>query len=426
LFQKIKGLCSMFRNSALKIGVQHMKNLRVKRFGQLGASMLAVGFLAFSAQATQTVDPFTAATGGTNMNGTTVPFTSNAVTFFGIYSTTTAAAESGLGVKVKYDSSKVSVAVSEEYEGCRIAAAQVQTPTVPGVGAQAVMGWIDTSIRISGAVGWPNVAEPAASGGLAPCLDPGNINGTPTGTTSGQKLFKVVATRVAGFTTGTTPISIDSDGNFSYAGASAGFAPKSFTIDAAASSGVALASASTSRPQGASTFPIAMTAINAGAGTAAVAGGAGISVESRAPNATAGQPQYTLDMVFAAVPSSSTPSVVSCVVSTGASTSAPCTTNPTFGTVATVGNTVSIPMNGITNQSRVRVSYAGGEVTVGFLVGDVTNNGAVSGTDATQVSLRVGQPVTAANARYDVTGNGGSISGTDATQTSLRVGTKLP
>jgi hypothetical protein len=398
----------MFRNSALQIGVQHMKNLRVKRFAHLptlGASLLVAGLLAFSAQATQTVDPFTAATGGSNMNGTTVPFTGNAVAFFGIYSTTTAAAESGLGVKVKYDSSKVSVVVSEEYDGCRIAAAQVQTPTVPGVGAQAVMGWIDTSIRTSGAVGWPNVAEPAASGGLAPCLDPGSINGTPTGTTSGQKLFKVVATRVAGFTTGTTPINIDSDGNFSYAGGTAGFAPKSFTIDAAASGGGLTLAASnpivSRKTHGAAgVFDIPVDATQA-------IGSASITVEPRAIG-TGHQIVFT----FTSAPAAAGTATVTNAGGTSVGSA----------TTSISGNSVIVSLTAVTDRQRVNVNVSnvggagvfGSTVPVAFLEGDVDSSKQVSGTDVNQVKASVasGGVVNASSFRRDIDFSG-SITGTD-------------
>jgi hypothetical protein len=420
----------MFRNSALQIGVQHMKNLRVKRLARLpalGASMLATGLLAFSAQATQTVDPFTAATGGSNMNGTTVPFTGNAVAFFGIYSTTTAAAESGLGVKVKYDSSKVSVVVSEEYEGCRIAAAQVQNPTTPGVGAQAVMGWIDTSIRTGGAVGWPNVAEPTVSP-QAPCLDPGSINGTPTGTTSGQKLFKVVATRVAGFTSGTTPINIDSDGNFSYAaGASSGFAPKSFTIDAAAAGGGGLTLLATnpivSRKShgaaGAFDIPISATGVLTGAGTAS-----GVTIEPR--QATAANPHRVVFRFASAVASAGT---VTATTQSGGTVTATATVS---------GDDVIVTLGTVTDRSRVQVSLSGAtavaggaaaspSIVVGYLVGDVDGDRTVTGGDAffAQQRLNLTASTLSANRFRADLDSDGTILGGDVFAIQQRVNRQL-
>jgi hypothetical protein len=405
----------MFRNDALKIGVQYMKNLRVKRLAQslaLGASMLATGFFAFSAQATQTVNPFTAATGGTNMNGTTVPFTSNAVTFFGRYSTTTSAAESGLGVKVKYDSTKVTVAVTEEYDGCRIAAAQNQVVATPGLNSQVVMGWIDTSIRTSGAVGWPNVAEPAASGGLAPCLDPGGINGTPAGSATDQKLFKIVATRVGGFTTGTTPISIISDGNFSYAGGSPGFTDKGFTIDAAAAGGSLTLAATpfvSRKTHGAAgTFDLAINPAGAATGTT-------ITVEPR--QAQTGSHQIVVNFNSTVTATEFPAANISAAVSAGGSGSRPATA--TFNgnsMIITVGTTGSPIPNG----SRITVTATGvgaaagvnPTVVVGFLLGDVSGNRTVNSTDVGTVKGQSGVAVTATNYLSDLSANG-TINSTD-------------
>lgn len=230
----------MFRNSTLQIGVQHMKNLRVKRFSQLGSSLLAAGFFAFSAHAAQTVDPRSAPTGGTNFNGTTQTFASNgSFTFYGTYSDASGSPESGLGLKLKYDATKINVALSEEYSKCRIAAAQNQ---VNGATSQWVMGWIDTSVRASGAVGWPDLADTNAGGANPTCLNPVVTppstllnNEFAAGSAAGLKLFKAVVTWVGSPTLGATAlISLDDEGNFSYANASPTFDDKSFTVQAGA------------------------------------------------------------------------------------------------------------------------------------------------------------------------------------------------
>jgi hypothetical protein len=212
------------------------KTSRTAQFGTASlrlatAVSLALGLVS-AANAAQTVEPFAAATGGSSLNGTTVTVPAGSqLVFYGRY--VASASESGLGLKVKYDGTKLTNAtITEEYDGCRIAAAQVQNPTTAT--AQAVMGWIDTSIRAAGAVGWPDQAEPAAPSG---CLDPGNINGTPTGAFSGLKLFKFTATTAAGFTSGTTPVSLESDGNYSYATATPSFANKSFNVGVGAALG---------------------------------------------------------------------------------------------------------------------------------------------------------------------------------------------
>jgi hypothetical protein len=186
---------------------------------------VSVALLAGQALAIQTVDPYTAATGGTNLNGTTVNVPAGGtVTFFARYSA--AASESGLGVKVKFDGTKLTnVVISEEFEGCRIATAQVQGAGLAA--AQSVHGWLDSSIRPNGAVGWPDQAEPATG-----CLDPGSINGVPTGSPAGLKLFKFTANTAAGFTSGTTTVSLESDGNYSYASTTPGYTNKSFSVSA--------------------------------------------------------------------------------------------------------------------------------------------------------------------------------------------------
>ena len=201
----------------------------------------AVSLFAISASvhATQTVDP-TLTAGGSSINGTTqaVPAGST-FTFYGMYTDGNAGPESGLGLKVKYNPAHLTnLTISEEYTKCRIAAAQIQPLTAST--AQAVMGWIDTSVRTAGAVGWPDLADTAAGGATTACLNPGAINtDTAAGTAAapGQKLFKVTATMAAGCTSAaacTSSVLFDSEGNYSYASAPSGFTNKSFTISGAA------------------------------------------------------------------------------------------------------------------------------------------------------------------------------------------------
>jgi hypothetical protein len=211
-----------------------------QRLGACGLAT-ALGLLALSASvhATQTVNP-TLTAGGASINGTTqaVPAGST-FTFYGMYTDDSAGPESGLGLKVKYNPAHLTnLTISEEYTKCRIAAAQVQPLTATT--AQAVMGWVDTSVRASGAVGWPDLADTTAGGANPTCLNPGAINtDTAAGTAAapGQKLFKVTATMAPGCTsagTCTSTVLFDSEGNFSYAPASGfGFANKSFTINGA-------------------------------------------------------------------------------------------------------------------------------------------------------------------------------------------------
>lgn len=217
-----------------------ISRLSQQRLGACGiATALSLLAISASVHATQTVDP-TLTVGGASINLTTqaVPAGST-FTFYGMYTDGTAGAESGLGLKVKYNPAHLTnLIVSEEYTKCRIAAAQVQ-PLTPST-AQAVMGWVDTSIRTAGAVGWPDLADTAGGGATTACLNPGAINTDTTAGTAaapGQKLFKVTATMAAGCTSAaacTSTVLFDSEGNFSYATTPSGFDNKSFTINGAA------------------------------------------------------------------------------------------------------------------------------------------------------------------------------------------------
>ena len=207
------------------------------------AALCVVSLLALngSVHALQTVTP-TAADGTTILSGNVSVPAGSTFTFLGMYTDDSPGAESGLGLKVKYNPAHLTnVVISEEYTKCRIAAAQVQPLTATT--AQAVMGWVDTSVRTSGAVGWPDLADTTAGGANPTCLNPGGINtDTAAGTAAapGQKLFKVTATMAAGCTSPgacTSSVLFDSEGNFSYAPttpAVAGFTNKSFTVVGAA------------------------------------------------------------------------------------------------------------------------------------------------------------------------------------------------
>ena len=207
------------------------------------AALCVVSLLALngSVHALQTVTP-TTVDGITILSGNVSVPAGSTFTFLGMYTDDSPGAESGLGLKVKYNPAHLTnVVISEEYTKCRIAAAQVQPLTATT--AQAVMGWVDTSVRTSGAVGWPDLADTTAGGANPTCLNPGGINtDTAAGTAAapGQKLFKITATMAAGCTSPgacTSTVLFDSEGNFSYAPttpAVAGFTNKSFTIVGAA------------------------------------------------------------------------------------------------------------------------------------------------------------------------------------------------
>jgi hypothetical protein len=221
-----------------------MHYFSVSSKGLASAVAIALGLGASSAMALQQVAPMSAASGGTEYNTTSnkalVP-TNGTLTFFGLYSDDNANPESGLGLKVKYDGTKLTnVQITEEYQKCRIAAAQKQNDAAAN--AQVVMGWIDTSIRTAGAVGWPNTADTAGGVVTSVCLNPGSLNsggdlsGTPAATSGTPlKLFKITAQWAGSPAVGAeTQVDLISDGNYSYSGGTPGFTNKSFIVQAAA------------------------------------------------------------------------------------------------------------------------------------------------------------------------------------------------
>lgn len=390
----------------------------VKAVAMSGAA-IATALFAFSANAVQTVDPFTAASGGTNLHGTTIQKNvSQPVVFYGIYSDNSAGAESGLGLKVLYDATKLTnVTITEEYTKCRIAAAQKQED-VPAT-SQVVMGWIDTAIRplgvvasADGSVGWPDAADLTTGG----CLNPGSINtDTAAASSSALKLFKFSATTAANFT-GSTVVTLDAGQNYSYASASPGFTQKSFTVQFNASiPTIALASTNpfvSRKTHGAAgTFDIPIDPAGALTGTT-------ITVEPR--QAGAGH-----QVVFAFTGAAPT-SVASVTATTQAAASVPIASTTftatemivTLGTVPN-GSRVAIAATGVNGVAGLNPS-----VVVGFLVGDVSGNRVVQGSDVTYVQQRLSAPLTAANFKADVSVNG-QIQGSDVTAVQQRLSTSL-
>lgn len=386
----------------------------------LSGAVAASALFAFSANAVQTVDPFTAPSGGTNLHGTTIQKNvSQPVVFYGIYSDNSAGAESGLGLKVAYDATKLtSVTITEEYTKCRIAAAQKQEDA-PAT-SQVVMGWIDTAIRpngvvasANGAVGWPDAADLTTGG----CLNPGSINtDTAAASSTALKLFKFSATTAANFT-GSTVVSLDAGQNYSYAGASPGFTQKSFTVQFNASiPTIALAATNpfvSRKTHGAAgTFDIPIDPAGALTGTT-------ITVEPR----QAGAGHQVVFAFTGAAPTSVTS--VTATTQTAASVPIASTTFTATEMIVTLG---SVP-----NGARVQVSASGvngasgpsASVVVGFLEGDVTNSRSVNSSDILAVRLLSGQAVTAANFRNDVTASGGTINASDILAVRLKSGQNL-
>ena len=208
-----------------------------------GTCGLIVAAAAFTAGATQTVQPVKDAS-GTAFSGGGTAWTANAglgtvVTIIGRYTTDIATGnESGLGLKVKYDEAKFTgVTVTALSTKCMIAPPQVQPN---GAASQAVLGWIDTAARNpSGSVGWPYLADPLVASGppaTSPCLNPNTPTNDTTTTAAGAvNLFQFQGTLAPSVGIGNTAVvSIISDGNHSYAGAAPGMANQAVTFTAIA------------------------------------------------------------------------------------------------------------------------------------------------------------------------------------------------
>lgn len=187
--------------------------------------------------AVQTVKPATSS--GVQLTTMSAP-AGNIIEFYGRYESDFGGAESGLGLKVAYDASKLlGATIDQVTTKCMIATPQTQTGlALPnGNNAQVVMGWIDTSQRANGAVGWPGVADPA---GASACLNPGGIVTQTAAVAIPTALFRFRATLAAGFTSGTTTVRMVSDGNHSYAGPNPGFTEQSIVISGTAACNLSL------------------------------------------------------------------------------------------------------------------------------------------------------------------------------------------
>ena len=374
--------------------------------------------------ATQTVTP-TRADGTTVLTGNVLVPAGSTFTFLGMYTDDSSGPESGLGLKIKYDPTVLTnVVVTEEYTKCRIAASQTQA--ISANSAQVVMGWVDTSVRALGAVGWPDLADTATGGATTACLNPGSINtdtasGTPTA--PGQKLFKITGSTPAGCTTTacTTTVMFTSEGNFSYAPASgAGFTDKSFTIQGAAAPSLQLAAIN----------PVVSRKTHGAAGvfdlpidTSQSIGGASVTVEPRAIGA-GHVIVFTFNTAIAGVGNGSAGIAT---VQTAAAASAG------IATAVVVGNTVEVTLTGVVDTQRLNVSLSNvantgvsAIVPIAFLLGDVNGtNGSylVTGTDVNLVksgAALASTIPTATNFKLDVNADG-NISGTDVNVVKGRV-----
>ncbi len=435
-------------NSTGKIAVQNFKR-------SVGALIASLSVMSTAVHALQTVDPRLTVGGATIAGSTQNIPAGTQFTFYGVYSddsavtaTNTTGAESGLGLKVKYNGLHLTnVVIDEQYTKCRIAAAQYPAtdipPTAPTATDQAVMGWIDTAIRplgavasANGSVGWPDLPDQASTG---LCLNPGNINTIDTAvvTPSGLKLFRFTAKMAAGCTTSalcSSTVTFDSEGNYSYASTTPGMQVKTFNIAGAPAPTIALTGGAA---RGLHTGSLAgnrdiaiVAAFGAGATTAAAASDTTITTEPRR-GAGASLDQFTAVMTFNAAPTSGTGSVVSCLVWNGTAAVA-CAANPTVSSVTFDGatNSASILLAGVVDQSRVRIrlsnvngSGLNADLTIGFLLGDVQNDRATNAGDINQVKAQSG--TLTPTARFDVNRDGAINTG-DINTVKASSGRKLP
>ena len=211
-----------------------------QKFKNLFATCAVSLAIAVPSWALQTVKPATSS--GVQLATMSQP-SGTIIEFYGRYESDFGGAESGLGLKVDFDANKLSgVVIDQLMTKCMIASPQTITglslPT--GNNAQVVMGWIDTSIRAAGAVGWPGVDDPAGSNA---CLNPGSIVTQTAAVPIPVRLFRFRATLAGTFSSGTTTVKFSSGGNHSYAGPNPGFTEQSIVIGATAACDLSLATA---------------------------------------------------------------------------------------------------------------------------------------------------------------------------------------
>jgi hypothetical protein len=124
------------------------------------------------------------------------------------------------------------------------------------------------------------------------------------------------------------------------------------------------------------------------------------------------------------------------VTSVGSTNAAATNSSPSAsGAVGPNANQYTVNLSGVPNDQYVTVTLDGVQTgaanlnnvqgTMGVLLGDTTNNGAVNSSDVTQTKSRSGQTADASNFRSDVTING-PINSSDITTVKANSGTVLP
>lgn len=390
------------------------------------AAALSTLVVALTASALQTVVPVKD-TAGTAYTGSGAAWTGTAglgtvVTVIGRYTTDNPTAnESGLGLKVVYDEAKFTgVTVTPLITNCMIAQPQIQAG---GAATKAVLGWIDTAVRNpAGAVGWPYLADPAASSGppvTAPCLSPNTapVNGTGANGPGAVNLFQFQGTLATAVGIGNTAtVQFVSDGNFSYATTTTpGMGDQTLTITAAAAPTIALSSAVSRKSHGPSggpfvDFDLPLPNFNGSIGGT-------IDVE---PRLIGTQGHKIVFKFSSAVTSVGTPSIASGVALASVSGAS--------ATAAVSGSDVVVTLSGVPDAQRIQVTLPGvngvlsATANVAFLAGDVNGSLITSGTDVNAVKSGAAAAVnttSASNFKLDVNADG-AVSGTDVNAVKSR------
>lgn len=423
-------------NLTVKTAVQNFKR-------SVGALLVVLTLVSTGVHAAQTVDPRLAVAGASIANSTRAIPAGTQFTFYGVYSddsvvtgTNTTGAESGLGLKVKYNGLHLTnVNVTEQFMKCRIAAAQYPAsnvpPTPPTAADQVVMGWIDTAIRplgavatADGSVGWPDLIDQASTG---QCLNPGGINTGDTAAVAptGLKLFKFTATMAPGCTSAacTSTVTFDSEGNYSYAGATAGMAVKTFTVTGAPVPNIALTSVVSRKAHGPAggpfvdyDLPLPNFAGSIGAGVG------GIDVETRAIGTQGHKIVFNFNAPVTSVGTPTLASGTGLVSISGASAVA-----------AISGNSVVVTLSAVPDFQRVQVGLPGvnGALSVtaniALLVGDVVQSLQTTITDVNNLKSAVASSTAVGPTTFKLDINtDGNISVTDINAVKSRVANNPP
>jgi hypothetical protein len=383
-----------------RMGTSNMQTAstkHVKRVGQLVAALASIAVLSTAAFAAQDVSFVN--TSGASLGTSQTVAAGGSITVVGRYTAASpqTANESGLGLKLVYDAAKLTPVVNSYSQKCAIAPPQVQAN---GATSKVVMGWIDTSLRSGGAVGWPGTADVAGASG---CLEITGITQDDGAKTLPYDIFNVTFTTAAGY--GSAAIQMVSDGNISYANTGNTDINKTLTLSSAGGGGLTLAA----------TNPVVSRKTHGAAGvfdvpidTTAAVGGSTISVEPRAIGAG-----HQVIFTFTTAPAAAgTATVRNAANATSVGTA----------TTALSGNSVIVTLTGVADRQRVNVNVAdvggagvfGTTVPVAFLEGDVDSSKQVTGTDVNQVKSTVasGGVVSAATFRRDIDASG-TITGTD-------------